>query len=315
MKYKDYYKILDVDKSASKEDIKKAYRKLAKKYHPDANPGDKTVEEKFKDINEAYEVLSDETKKNQYDNFGQQTHFSGSSEFDPSQYGFGGNSGNTGRYYRSSGDGDFSDFFNMFFGGSSDIDMENIFGSSRQSGSRQYYKGQNGEDQEVPLTITLEEGITGIQKNISIKKDGKVKRLNVKIPMGIRDGEKIRLKGQGRTGINGGKNGDLYLVIQLSQGDFRLEGLDVYITMKLLPWEAALGTKKNIKTIEGTIAVKVPKGIQSGKRIKVARKGYVQKNGNRGDLFIDIQIKNPEKIDEELIKLFEKMKELYSKEV
>lgn len=313
MEYKDYYGILGIEKNASKDDIKKAYRNLAKKYHPDANPGDKSAEDKFKDINEAYEVLSDDEKKNQYDNFGNQTHFQGGSDFDPSQYGFG--RGNT-RYsttYTSS-DGDFSDFFNMFFGGNGGVDFENIFHTSGQGNRRTYQNPVDGDDQEVPITIAIREGLLGSQKKISIRKDGEIKRLNLKIPQGIQAGEKIRLRGQGKPGYNGGKNGNLYFVVRFEESEYDLKGKDLYSQVKLLPWEAALGINKKINTIDGEINVKIPSKIQTGKKIKISGKGYSDKKGNRGDLFIVVNIKNPDNMSGEILELYEKMKNIYEKE-
>ncbi|MFZ7131577.1 MAG: DnaJ C-terminal domain-containing protein [Eubacteriales bacterium] len=315
MKYKDYYKSLDLDKNASKEDIKKAYRRLAKKYHPDANPGDKAAEEKFKDINEAYEVLSDEEKKHQYDNFGSQHQFQGGADFDPSQFGFA-KGGNTQYQYYSAGDSGFSDFFNVFFGNRNDADFENIFNSTGGGRGRAAYSERRvGEDQEVPITISLLEGLKGAHKQISIKKEGKIKRLNIKIPMGIQEGERIRLKGQGKPGIQGGRSGDLYLKFKLDAKNFQLNGSHITLTVPLLPWEAALGISKNVQTLDETILVKIPPMIQSGKKIKLTGKGYIDKNGHRGDLYISISIKNPNHVTQEMKILFEKMKETYEGKV
>lgn len=305
MKYKDYYEVLGVDKGASQEEIKKAYRKLAMKNHPDTNPDNKKAEAKFKDINEAYEVLGDKEKREKYDNFGSQSQFQGGNDFDPSKYGFGQNT----RQGYSDGDGDFSDFFNAFFGGGKDFDVENMFHSSR--GGRTGNYGVNGNDAELDIKITVEEGYKGVQKNLSIRIDDESRTLNYKIPKGIKEGEKIRLKEQGHKGQGSGRNGDLYLKFEfMKDQNMVLEGNDIHVNVELLPWEAALGTQKSIKTVEGTISVKIPKEIQTGRRIRLKNQGYIDKKSNRGDLFVTIKIVNPTVINEEMKELFIKMSEL-----
>lgn len=313
LKYKDYYEILGVKKGASKEEIKKAYRKLAMKYHPDTNPNDKKTEAKFKEINEAYEVLGDQEKREKYDNFGSQSQFQGGSDFDPSKYGFGQNV----RYeYSTSGSSDFSDFFNAFFGGGggSDFDIENMFGSRGGGFNRGQPYPQVGEDAEAEVMITLEEGLNGAKKRISFKIGNETKTINYKVPKGIKEGEKIRLRGQGYRSQSGGNNGDLYLKFKfIKDENIRLEGNDLYVVVELFPWEAALGTQKFVKTLEGTISVKIPKEIQSGKKIRLKNKGYIDKNSNRGHLFLEMKIVNPPKVREELKELYIKMKEAYDK--
>ncbi|HEX9060471.1 MAG TPA: DnaJ domain-containing protein, partial [Clostridia bacterium] len=197
MQYKDYYKILGIDRSASQEDIKKAYRKLAKRYHPDANPNNKEAEEKFKDVNEAYEVLGDVDKRGKYDNFGKDFNMGNGFDFDPYQYGFGKNA----RYeYRANSGSGFSDFFNMFFGGSP-FDAEDIF--EGKGAGHHSFSAQRGNDIESEIEITPEEGFVGANKQISLRSDFGEKSIALKIPRGIKEGEKIRLSGQGRTGFGG----------------------------------------------------------------------------------------------------------------
>lgn len=304
MQYRDYYSILELDKNASQEDIKKAYRKLAKKYHPDANPGNKKAEEKFKDISEAYEVLSDPEKRKAYDNFGSEYNFQNGYNFDPSQYGF----GNKVRYeYRTSGNKDYSDFFNMFFGGGG-FDFDSIFSRTGSAGRGVKY-GYDGEDIEAEIEITPEEGFRGIEKRISLRGQSGGKSLVFKIPKGVKDGEKIRLKGQGHPGSGGGRNGDLLLTVRIKPDKgFSLEGLDITTTVDLMPWDAALGTEVAVDTIEQKILVKVPAGIQSDSKIRVVGKGYVDKSGNRGDMYIKVRIVNPKVITAEMKDLFEKLK-------
>lgn len=313
MQYKDYYEILGVDKKASQDEIKKAYRKLAKKYHPDAHPGDKKSEDKFKEANEAYEVLGDEEKRKKYDQFGKEGQFSNGYNFDPSQYGFGSNV----RYeYRNAGgDNDFSDFFNMFFGGSS-FDADGIFGnkSGRSRGFRQQSYSMDGEDSEAIIEITAEEGFVGAEKKVGLRTESGDKTISFKIPAGIRQGEKIKLAGQGNPGMNGGRNGDLYLVISFKAGDgFELDGMDLVSTLELAPWDAALGAEIPFNTLDGKILVKIPPGIQTENRIRVGGKGYKANNGQRGDLYLRVKIVNPAVLNREQRELYEKLRDISTK--
>lgn len=310
MKFRDYYKVLGVDKKASADEIKKAYRKMAKKYHPDTHPGDKIAEEKFKEANEAYEVLSDAQKRKKYDQFGAQGQFRNGVDFDPSAYGF----GNNVRYeYRQAGNSDFSDFFNMFFGGSSPFDPfgeDGLFGS--KSGRRSRFtqsRQMKGEDSEAVLKITIAEGFSGAERRIGLRSGSGEKTISLKIPAGIKAGEKIKLTGQGSPGINGGRNGDLFLKVEFLQDpDFELNGLNLEGRIALYPWEAALGAEKSCQTLDGRISVKIPAGIQTDSRIRVAGKGYRDRNGARGDLFLRIRIVNPEKLSKAQLNLYEQLR-------
>lgn len=305
MQYKDYYEILGVDKKATQDEIKKAYRKLAKKYHPDAHPGDKNAEDKFKEANEAYEVLGDAEKRKKYDQFGQNGNFSNGYNFDPSQYGF----GNNVRYeYRTAGNNDFSDFFNMFFGGDV-FNSGNIFGRRGKGFRQQQNFSYNGEDSEAVIEITPEEGFSGTEKMISLRTENGEKTISFNIPAGIRQDEKIKLTGQGNMGVNGGKNGDLFLKIKFKSGsNFELEGMDLLSTLELTPWDAALGADIPFNIIDGKIVVKIPPGIQGGSRIRVAGKGYKDRNGARGDLYLKIKIVNPTVLSKEQKELYEKLR-------
>lgn len=311
MKFKDYYQVLGVDKKASQEEIKKAYRKMAKKYHPDAHPGDKAAEEKFKEANEAYEVLGNEDKRKKYDQFGAQGQFYNGADFDPSAYGFG---NNVHYEYRQASANDFSDFFNMFFGGGIPFDSfaGDIFGQKRGGGSRFNRSSRmKGEDVEAVLTITPVEGFSGGEKRISLRTSAGEKTISLKIPAGIKPGEKIKLSGQGGPGINGGSKGDLYLIVEFTHnGTFELNGLNVEAPIALYPWEAALGTEKPFQTLDGKISVKVPAGIQSGNKIRVAGKGYRDRKGSRGDLFLRVKIVNPEKLSTAQLDLYEQLKRI-----
>lgn len=306
MKYKDYYNILGVDKNATSDAIKKAYRKLAKKYHPDANPNDKKAEEKFKEVSEAYEVLGDAEKRKKYDTFGSEVNFQDGYDFDPSSYGF----ANNVRYeYRTNVGGGYSDFFNSFFG-EDGFDLGSIFGGVGTKHRRQSYAAK-GSDVEAIIEILPEEGFVGIEKSVSIRGRNGEKSLSFKIPKGVKDGEKIRFKGQGRPGINGGSNGDLYLIVKFKKGSrFEIEGKDLLTTLDIMPWEAALGDEKPIETLDGRILIKIPPGIQTDNKIRVAGKGYTDRSGIRGDLYIKMRIVNPKIISPEVKKLYSKLRDV-----
>ena len=301
MEYRDYYKILEVDKNTSQDDIKKSYRRLAKKYHPDLHPDDKDAQEKFKEINEAYEVLGDKEKKKQYDTFGSSYNFSGGQNFDPSQYGF----GNGNSYTYTSGDGGgFSDFFNMFFGGgggssSSGFNINDIFGGGGRPNAR-------SQSYESDLNITLEEGYNGGTKEVSLNFGGETKDISVKIPKGILAGKKLRVKGE-KWGISG------YILFKISfieNSKYKLDGLDIINKVDLLPWEAALGTKAVVDTLEGKIKVTIPKAIEAGKKIRIPKKGYRDMKNNVGDLYIEINIVNPPSLTEEEEDLYKKLRDI-----
>ncbi len=323
MQYKDYYAILGVDKTASQDEIKKAYRKLAKQHHPDVNKGDKTSEAKFKDVAEAYEVLGDVEKRKKYDTFGSQAQFNNGTDFDPSQYGF--NGGNV--KYEYAGAGDHSDFFNMFF--SDAFDLNDLFGQARGGGrtSRVYEGGdfgdifgqarggsraprvRNGHDVEAEIELTPEEGAAGTERRISLQTETGMRIINFKVPAGVSDGETIRLKGQGHPGGNGGKNGDLRMTVKMVPGRFTLKDGELNASADVYPWDAALGTKLTVDTLEGRIAVNIPVGVKPGSRIRVTGKGYPFRSGPRGDLFLTVRIVNPAQLTAEQKKLYEKLKE------
>lgn len=278
MIYKDYYKILDLKTSrVSIDEIKVAYRAAAKKYHPDLNVGDSLAEERIKDINEAYRTLSVPASKRKYDRIWNSRN-------------------NINNYQKIKG----KNIFNMFLG-NTEINEE----TDRKL-------PQRGEDIETEINVKLEEAFYGLEKKISLRTvDGKMKTFSVKVPDGIRNGEKIRLIGQGKTGKNGGKNGDLFIKINIENSKtFKLFSTDLYTDLLLTPWEAALGTRTNVQTIDGETTIYIPQGMESGEKIKIPNKGYKDGKGGRGDLVAEIKIVVPKKLTEEENKLFEKLKEI-----
>jgi curved DNA-binding protein len=315
MEYKDYYKILGVDKNATQDEIKKAYRKLALKYHPDRNPGDKAAEEKFKEITEANEVLSDPEKRKKYDQLGsnwkqyQNMNFGGN--WGP---GFGGRG--RGRAYHFSGDfgdlfggmGGFSDFFKSFFGGGfSEADNPFTSGySHRSNGSRK------GHDYETTLHLTLQEALTGTKRQIQV--DGR--KININIKPGIKEGQKLRVKNQGGKGINGGERGDLYIKIHIiADPFFERQDDDLYYTMDVDIFSAAVGTTKKIKTLDGKkLGVKIPPYTDSNKILRIKKMGMprAENPNERGDLFIKLNFIVPKNISKEDVELLKKLKEKYS---
>ena len=303
MEYKDYYKILGVDKKASTEEIKKAYRKLAKKYHPDLHPNDVKAQEKFKEINEAYEVLSDENKRKQYDAFGSGYNFSHGQNFDPSQFGFG-NFGKGYTYtYTTEGGENFSDFFNMIFGGK-DFGLGDLF-NGRKKGRNPFHKVKTDKPiYESEINITIEEGYNGVTKQITLKIGGEDKTLSVKVPKGILPGKKIKINGE-KLGING----DVYLKVNiLCDENMKLEDKDIYKRVDVYPWDAYFGTKIVVDTLSGRIKVSIPENMEGGRRIRVPKRGYKDMEGNTGDLYIVVNIVNPTRLTDEQKELYKKLK-------
>jgi len=311
--YKDYYKVLGVDKKATADEIKKAYRKLARKYHPDTNADNPRAEEKFKEIGEAYEVLKDPQKRQRYDQLGANW----------KQYASAGWPGGGGRTYTydfgggkgfSFGDmgGGFSDFFEMFFGSGADqrfssYDFSQGFGTGRAR------TAQKGQDLQSSLDIALREAYTGTQRSIRLQKEGRARTVNVKIPAGIKDGGKIRLAGQGGASPTGGQAGDLYITINISGHNlFTRKGDDLYIEVPVTVKEAYMGGKIDIPTFEGKVDMKLPAGTQSGKTLRLKGKGMPGLRGKgRGDLYVKIKIVFPEKMDRSKRKQFEEFLEGY----
>ncbi|MGD8305317.1 MAG: J domain-containing protein [Ignavibacteria bacterium] len=304
MEFKDYYKILGVDKNASKEDIKKAYRKLVMKYHPDRNAGNKEAEEKFKQVTEANEVLSDPEKRKQYDMLGSnwkqyQSRGQGFNDF-YSQFG----GGRGGRQYQFSGDlGDifgnvsgFSDFFESFFGG----------GARTRTRSRK----QKGQNVEASLYISMVEAYHGATKEISVLG----KKIRIKINPGTKSGKKLRLKELGSTGFYGGQQGDLYLTLNIGKDPFfELDGSNLYHDLYVDLYTAVLGGKKQVRTLNGkTINIDIPAGTDSGKVLRLKGLGFptAENSTSFGDLLVRIKIEIPKNLSGEEKELFTKLASL-----
>lgn len=295
MEYKDYYKILEVDQSAPQSEIKKSYRRLAKKYHPDMNRDDKAAETKFKEVNEAYEVLGDEEKRKKYDAFGSNYNFAGGADFDPSQFGFGG--GFTGT---SSGH---SDFFDMFFG-SGGIDLDSIFSGGFSNRKTSFTHAQHNptrvQDTQATFSISLYDAFHGAKKNVRILG----KSIKMTIPAGILSGEKLRIKGQGQHG------GDLIVTVEIEpNAKFELDGLDMIQKVNITPWEAALEEKVMIETMNGEKLSIPMKTKNVGKRMRIPNKGYRNRKGQRGTLYIVPQLVMPAQISEKEKQLYKGLAE------
>ncbi len=298
MEYKDYYKILGVERNASTDDIKKAYRKLARKNHPDVNPGDKAAEERFKEITEANEVLSDPEKRSKYDTMGsdwnryQQQGHPGGGGFDWSQYQGQGGGGFEGGF----GGGGFSDFF------------ENMFGGRQSSGSRRTQRGPaQGQDLQANFQITAEEAYTGASKTFTLNGES----LRISIKPGIADGQQLRLKGKGKPGRNGGPNGDLYLNITIiSDPRFIREGDNLRITKTVPVWDLMLGSSVTVDTPGGAVKIPIKTGTQNGAVLRLKGKGYPHYDNPSaaGDLYITLEAELPKSLTPEQRELVEKLR-------
>ncbi len=308
--FKDYYKILGVSKTATADEVKQAYRRLARKYHPDVNPGDKTAEEKFKDINEAYEVLSDPSKRRQYDQFGQYYQQGG---FRSSRDVYGG-----GPFGRSPFGAD--DFSVGGFGSNVDFSqfddfqdfIDQLLGRVRSpgSGSGSSNPGSNTSyDAEATIQITIPEAYEGGKRRLRVGGD---RILEVNLPPGITPGKRIRLRGQGHPNPNGGA-GDLYLKVELKEHPFyRLEGFDVYCDLPISPSEAVLGAQVEVPTLDGVVKLRIPPGTPSGRKLRLAEKGFPKGNGERGDFYVVTQIYLPSRVTEQERELYEKLQKAQS---
>lgn len=297
MEYKDYYKILGVEKKASDSDIKKAYRNLAKKYHPDLNQNNKDAANKFKEINEAYEVLSDKNKRKQYDMFGSNYNFNAGENFDPRNFGFK-------TSYKTSNMKGFSDFFNMFFGGDSSNFSNGFDGFSNFYDSSNFsnFNSNVRQKYETNINLSVEEAFLGSEKELYVNINNTPKKISVKIPKGITSNKKVKVNGE-KYGIDG----DILVKINIIDGKYKLKGLDLFKKIILFPWEAYFGVTKVIETLNGNIKVKIPKNIESLKKIRIPNKGYVDLKGKVGDLYLEIVIDNPKNLSKDKEILYKKL--------
>jgi curved DNA-binding protein len=330
VEFKDYYKILGVPRKAKDEEIRKAFRKLAREYHPDVAKDKASAEEKFKELNEAYEVLGDPDKRKKYDELG--ADWKHGSQFRPPPGWEGGQ-----RWRRAEGaDGfqgfeftgtGFSDFFEQFFGGS--------FGRRGGPGGFSGVGGgaaQRGQDVEADLMVTLEEAVRGATRRISLRMQANcptcgglgvvgqgvcptchgrrtvpsTREYTVRIPAGVSEGQRLRLAGKGESGAGRGPAGDLYLRVRLAKHpDYRLENGRLYFDLDLAPWEAVLGTEASVRTLDGAVNIRIPPGTKSGTKLRLRSKGLPAGGGDRGDLLVVTRIQVPEKVSDVERKLWE----------
>jgi curved DNA-binding protein len=294
MKYKDYYKILGVERNASEDDIKKAYRKLARKYHPDVSK-EANAKEKFQEVSEAYETLRDKEKRAAYDSLG--SGFRQGQDFRPPP-----------------------DWFDRFGGGRSDdlggVDLSELFeslgafgratGFGRGRGGRRSSMAFPGEDYEVPVRLSLEEAFRGTERTVQLEGG---RSFTARIPPGATDGQRLRLRGKGGPGANGGGPGDLYLQIHLEPHPlFRVSGHDLDLEVPLAPWEAALGAQVEIPTMTGRVTVKIPPGSKAGQKLRLAGKGLPKPGGGSGDLYAVLGVEVPSPLTDVEKRLFEELR-------
>ncbi|MBN1683836.1 MAG: DnaJ domain-containing protein [Gammaproteobacteria bacterium] len=304
MQYKDYYKIMSVSRDASADEIKKAYRKLARKYHPDVSK-EKNAEEKFKEVQEAYEVLKDSKKRKAYDQLG--ANWKAQQEFTPPpgwHFDFGGT--DFGPFEQTG----FSDFFENLFGGG--------FAGRASRGKRHGFAAR-GEDIHSELSISLEEAFLGVKKAIQLqvptiqpngRASAKLRTLHVKIPKGVTQGQQIRLTGQGGEGMGGAPAGDLYLKINIQpHAIFKLQDRDVMLTLPITPWEAALGTKIEVPTLTGNVQLKISEGAQSGQKLRLKDRGLCSAK-EKGDQYVILKMMTPKPQTPEQKQFYEKMAQI-----
>lgn len=311
VKYKDYYEILGVPRSATEKEIKTAFRKLARKHHPDANRNNKDAEEKFKEINEAYEVLGDAGKRRRYDTLGNS--FRGGSDFTPPP-GFDFNF-DFSKGFTKTQDSPFSDFFEILFGEAL-RGRSSPFGETFTQTYTRHETKRRGEDQSIDLHLSLEEAYKGTTRKIDINVPGhESKRLEVKIPPNVRENSKIRMAGEGLPGRNGGTPGDLYMVVKLkSHPFFKIDGDDINSEISITPAEAVLGSEIEIPTVDMPVKMVVPPGTQNDKILRLRGKGLPhQKKEGRGDHFVRVKINIPTIVTEEEQRFYRELLKLQKK--
>ena len=332
VEFKDYYKTLGVERSASEDEIRKAFRKLARLYHPDVAKDKPKAEDKFKEINEAYEVLGDKEKRKKYDTLG--ADWKGGYAPPPggghsyrTHTGRSGAPGQSAEDFEFSGTG-FSDFFEQFFGGN------RAGGGFGRRGGFDSEPAERGRDLEADILVTLNEAMTGSVRPISLRRNGKCDRCKgtgqiqnrhcpacggtgeiphtekyqVKIPAGVREGQKLRVAGQGEAGTGNAPRGDLFLRVKFAANpDFRVEGGNIFYDLDLAPWEAVLGMSVEIPTLQSPVNIKIPPGTQSGQRLRVKGRGLPSREGASGDLYVVARIAMPKEVGEKEKGLWEKL--------
>ena len=334
VKTRDYYEVLGVSRTASADEIKTAYRKLARKFHPDLNPGDKAAEERFKELQEAYDTLSDKENRELFDKYGENWKAvkQGGGQPPPGWEGARTASG------PATGGFDFSGFDFGGMGGGAGFDIfEEMFSGSAGGRARSGRRRDRGEDVEAQLELSLEEAHRGGRRTLRMQateicptckgsgREGdkpcqtcggagqvlKPKSIEVNIPAGVRDGSTVRLAGQGGAGMNGTQPGDLYLRIRLrSHPVFAVRGDDLEIELPIAPWEAVLGTKVEVPTIDGKVDLTIPAGAQSGQRLRLRGQGLNKRKGGRGDEYVRLKIVVPKDIGTEERRLYEELKQV-----
>lgn len=312
---RDYYDILGVKKGASEEEIKKAYRRLALKHHPDRNQGNKDSEERFKEVSEAYAVLSDKKKKQEYDAVGYSGFHRRYSQEDIFR-GF-----DIGDLFKDAGFGT-EDVFSTIFGGgrrtARTVNFQDFFNTYSQGGGgpfsgtagERHRASQKGADAIYDLAITLEEAASGTAKQVALRaEDGTLSKVTIKIPPGISTGKKLRIPGRGQRGEAGGQHGDLYIRITVNEHPvFKREGSDLYLDREIQFTQAALGTTISVDTLEGARTVRVPAGTQSHSKIRLRGYGLPHFQGKgRGDLYVRIMVRVPTKLDKRQRGLIEEL--------
>lgn len=310
--YHDYYKTLGVERGASADEIQKAYRKLARKYHPDLNK-DPKAEAKFKEVGEAYEVLSDDKKRKRYDALG--ANWQAGQDFRPppgyegADFGFGG-AGPEGMHFEFSGGdaGQFSDFFSQIFGGGGRPFPRDPGFGGRGNSFQEMLRDRPGPTHEARLTLTLEDAFHGGVKGLTMQGPGGERTLQVRIPKGVTNGTRIRLPGKGGPGLGKGPAGDLVLEVSLAPHPrFEVDGYDLTTGVRISPSEAVLGAKVPVVTLDGELKVTVPPGSQSGQKLRLKGKGLPDKEGGRGDLFCQLRVVVPSRPTAAERELYEKL--------
>lgn len=303
--FKDYYTVLGISREASQPEIKQAFRKLARKYHPDVAKDKKSAEEKFKEINEANEVLSDPEKRRKYDELGANWQQSGAGPQSAGAAGGNGTGAAAGQDFHFGGSTGFSDFFEQFFGGRAGrgqaAGYDDVF---RRAGQQRGNDGEfrmPGADIEGDILVTLDEALRGSSRQISLQRvdpatgEAQTETFTVRIPPGAIEGRRIRVPRKGGRGTGGAEAGDLFLRVRLAaHPDFEVRGADLYHELEVSPWEAVLGVQLTVPTLAGTVKLRVPPGTNSDRQLRVRGQGLpANKSGERGDLYVEVKIRVP----------------------